>query len=480
MSRTLPPHPNLDHLKKQAKRLLRGYADGDAAALSAVALHTADTRPPRLADAQHALACEYGFANWTALKQHVESLDVSDGPRALEAAVRLNDALRVRDVLARFPSLVQHLDDALPNGDFGATPLIAAASRRNREMIDVLLDAGANINQRTHWWAGGFGVFGNEPDLNEHLVSRGAIADAHDASRLGWVDRLKELVAADPSVVNARFGDGQTPLHVASSIEIAALLLDNGADIDALDIDHESTPAQYLVRDRQDVVRFLIARGCKTDLLMASAIGDVDLARQHLVVDPASVWTTVLARYFPMKDSRAGGTIYIWTLGKSKSAHAIAREFGHEDISALLMEHTPDILQLALACDAGDEAESTLLLARNPGIAADLSDDLLERLPAAAEQNNAHAVRLMLAAGWPANANNDAAATALHWAAFHGNLEMVRDLLRCGAAVNARDKTFDGTPKGWAEYGTENGWQRENGDYPAVIEAISSAGGVGH
>ena len=56
----------------------------------------------------------------------------------------------------------------------------------------------------------------------------------------------------------------------------------SGADIDARDVDHESTPAQYMVRDRQSVLRYLIERGCWTDLLMASAIGDSELARRHL------------------------------------------------------------------------------------------------------------------------------------------------------------------------------------------------------
>jgi Glyoxalase superfamily protein len=60
MSRHLPEHPNLDHLKKQAKALL-----GDL-----------ERRNPgaKLADALHAVAREYGFATWPQLKSHVESL----------------------------------------------------------------------------------------------------------------------------------------------------------------------------------------------------------------------------------------------------------------------------------------------------------------------------------------------------------------------------------------------------------------------
>ena len=60
MSRNLPPHPNLEHLRNQAKDLL----------------HTLEQENPtlRLADAQHAIAREYGFASWPKLKAFVEAL----------------------------------------------------------------------------------------------------------------------------------------------------------------------------------------------------------------------------------------------------------------------------------------------------------------------------------------------------------------------------------------------------------------------
>jgi len=66
MSRDLPAHPNLDHLKKQAKELLQTMKQQDPDAL--------------LADAQHALAREYGFASWPRLKAHVESETAAPNP----------------------------------------------------------------------------------------------------------------------------------------------------------------------------------------------------------------------------------------------------------------------------------------------------------------------------------------------------------------------------------------------------------------
>ena len=77
---------------------------------------------------------------------------------SLLAAITSNDAGAVAGVLDRHPDLKARLDDALPGGAFGETALIAAARHANREMVDVLLRAGAGINQKSHWWAGGFHV----------------------------------------------------------------------------------------------------------------------------------------------------------------------------------------------------------------------------------------------------------------------------------------------------------------------------------
>jgi hypothetical protein len=43
--------------------------------------------------------------------------------------------------------------------------------------------------------------------------------------RIGQVERVRECLAADPQLVHARGGDGQSPLHFASTVEIAGLLL---------------------------------------------------------------------------------------------------------------------------------------------------------------------------------------------------------------------------------------------------------------
>ena len=60
MSRHLPVRPNLEYLRKQAKELLQEQRQQNPSA--------------KLADAQHAVAVEYGFPNWSTLKADVGGL----------------------------------------------------------------------------------------------------------------------------------------------------------------------------------------------------------------------------------------------------------------------------------------------------------------------------------------------------------------------------------------------------------------------
>jgi ankyrin repeat protein len=343
-------------------------------------------------------------------------------------------------------------------------------------MIDVLLQSGADINARSHWWAGSFGVLDSDSELTPFLIERGAVVDMHAAARLGRMDRLAELVSANPHLVHARGGDGQTPLHFAASTAVADYLLQHGANIDALDVDHESTPAQYMVRDRPDVARHLVARGCRTDIFLAAALGDRGLVERHLEADPGCLRLDISERCFPKRDPRAGGTIYNWTLGAHKTPHAVAREFGHDDLFQLLIARSPEELQRAVACEVGDEALLQKLLASRPQRPLNLSDDEQRKLAHAAQHNHTTAVRLLLVAGWPVNVRGQHGATPLHWAAFHGNAEMAKILLNYHPDLEALDAEYHGTPLGWAIYGSEESWHRRTGDYAATVEALLAAG----
>lgn len=403
----------------------------------------------------------------------------------LAKAFKAGDSKRVASLFEQHPQMKTRINEPVSGTAFGEFPLLIAVGRQDREMIDVLLHAGADINARTNWWAGGFGVLDEaSTPIAQFLIERGATVDAHAAARLGMIDKIRELVTERPDVVHARGGDGQTPLHFASTIEVAEYLLAHGADIDARDTDHESTPAQYMLQkpdacrgtpDRSDVARYLVGRGCATDILMATALGEVELVRKHLVADPASVHTSVSERYFPKRDAHSGGTIYIWVFGWHRTAQQIAHELGHRDVFDLLMERSPDELKLAVACEILDEDLVNALLEKRPNLARSLSDDDSARLAYAAQNNRVETVKLMLTAGWPVNARGQHRGTALNWAAWHGNAEMVRGILRHHPAIDDEANEFKLAPLGWARHGAENGWYRGTGDFAGTIELLTQA-----
>jgi len=88
----LPDRSNLDHLKKQAKDLIRLYRTRDPEAMARFhrALPAATGRSDdeiasltlRLHDAQSCLAREHGFVSWTDLRKYVEMQSASRDDRA--------------------------------------------------------------------------------------------------------------------------------------------------------------------------------------------------------------------------------------------------------------------------------------------------------------------------------------------------------------------------------------------------------------
>ena len=401
--------------------------------------------------------------------------EVVDPFDQFKQAFNANDPHRVADLLDRHSQLRARIND--PCFAFDAPAILCTREPGKREMIDVLLRNGADINARSEWWAGGFGILDwVDNDLGDYLISRGARVDVHAAAHLAKLDRLRELITSDPSLVHARGGDGKTPLHCAGTIEVAKFLLEHGADIDALDVDHESTPAQYMLDNRLSIAKYLIDRGCRTDLLMASAVGDLKLAKKHLDSDPACINISVSPKHFPMRNPRAGGSIYIWTLGSTKTPHQIAHQRGHKEIVDLLMERSPAEIKLVQACLMQNEELARTVFESDPELIKRLSDDSQGKLADAAQAGDMGSVRLMLSFGWPVDGHGPHGGTALHWAAWHGLAEMVDLILAHRPPLEDTNNEFHAAPLGWAIHGSEHGWRRKAGNYPATVERLCNAG----
>jgi ankyrin repeat protein len=485
MSRELPAKPNLEHLKKQAKQLLHDFQQSKPDAVERFRTFGLGSTPAnsKLADAQHVVARDYGFASWPKLKEHVDSLTLTPAEQLL-AAVCASNAQRVELLLREHPELKAVINQPLTT--YGNLPLmLASVQRSDRKTMEVLLSAGADIQARGKSWAGGMGVLDEcGREMAAFLIDRGAAVDVHSAARLGMFERMQELVDSEPGLVHTRGEGGQTPLHFASSIEIAGFLLDRGADIDARDLRHESTPAQHMIRviqarhyarDRQDIARYMVSRGCQTDILLATALGDLDLVRRHVETDPECLRVQVSEKYFPKRDSRSIGTYYIPVFGRDRTPHQVARDFGREEVFEFLMERSPQDVKLSQACQLGDESLFRAMLAARPNMAQTLSDAERRQVAEAAQNNNTNAVRLMLAAGWPVDARGEYDMTPLQWASWHGNAGMVREILEYHPQLELScDHKI--TALGSALHGSMNGWHRDTGDYVATVAALLTAG----
>jgi len=295
VSRFLPERPDLDKLRREAKALHKAAQTGDEDALARVRVVGDE---PTLAIVQAALAREYGFASWPRLKAEVDrkrlifSGDtaglaqlVTKEPELAREQVSScyqpdpdgNDTVLNYVAIARFHGATDHdhageiaqvlLDaGAHPDDAPGAedTPLIAAASYGETDMVRVLIKAGANLEAIGHGMPEGDGTalahaveYGHS-DIVDVLVAAGAVVhDLVEAAGTGDLrgflagasdaDRARALRAAavcerstvideliDSAVeVDVDLGDGKTPLHEAAYHGRPAgvsHLLERGAD----------------------------------------------------------------------------------------------------------------------------------------------------------------------------------------------------------------------------------------------------------
>jgi hypothetical protein len=293
----LPNRVNFDHLKKQAKDLIRLYRDGDRTAITRYlrALPAAANRTPeeiaalglRLHDAQSCVAREYGFASWTDLKSYVEAQSAARGDRSaivhrwlgfvypgdvtgqlnrarLDVAARMlvetpdlaadnpyvacavGDEAALRAATALDPAWINR-----PGGPLELPPLFAvthsslvgipAFRERLQGCARFLLAAGADPNQRigNRWPPASL----LHPD-DDHPLS--ALYGAAGSNRDPVLTQLLLETGADPN-------DGESLYHSLENPACTRLLLEHGARIEgsnalyrALDLEN-SAPLELLL-----------------------------------------------------------------------------------------------------------------------------------------------------------------------------------------------------------------------------------------
>jgi len=384
-------------------------------------------------------------------------------------AVHAGDVERARTLLAA-SHVRSRVND--PVFAFGQRPAHIAAT--NAAMLTALIDAGADVNLKSAWENGPYTVLDNADEATARfLLSRGAALTPHVAARLGWFEELQAMVTADGSLVHARGGDGQQPLHQARTIAIAAFLLDHGAEIDARCIDHQSTPAQYALVERQHVCRRLLERGAAADIFMAACLGEIGIATRLLDADPDCVGARINEPgYAPVPPLH----IYCWVLGFGLSPYEVALRFRHPEVCDLLAARSPLRIRFLNALIAGDEPAANAALAQDASLLQSLTRADHGKLAIAIFHGRFGAAELMLRAGLDPAAPGVDGGSALHAACWVGNVEMVERLLaRGGVAIDARDSTHQSTPLGWTAFGSVHR-RAAGGDYPGVAARLVEAG----
>lgn len=299
------------------------------------------------------------------------------------------------------------------------TPLNVAASGGDLDLARLLLDLGADPNQLTGWWAGGFAPLHSVPpgraDLIDLLVSRGAVLDIHASARLGLVERITDLLDHDPFLVNKPGGDGGRPLHFAADAPTAELLMDRGATIELRDVDHGSTAAQWAVQERPEVTRAILGRGGEADLFMLAALGDPRLLEAWLDANPGDAGRILTREDFPSPGSEAGH-IYAYTLtGYGSAVLHVAAKTGAVEAIEILVERGADVM-----VTGGYDDQTPVHTAASNGRGA--------------------AVRKLaeLGADVDALSGPEHSTPPLVWAIVFGSVEGVEALVEVGATVDER------------------------------------------
>lgn len=248
----LPSHPDLNHLKYQAKDMLKGHAARDLAVAQRIReFHprlagATDAEifdaPLTLSQAHLTIARERGFPSWARLKAHVEK------------------PLRVND-----PTLPQH--ERIHDADFrSAVDLIDQGDATG--LRDHLRQNPALAHRRVTFEGGNY--FRN-PSLLE-FVAENPIRHGRLPANIAEVARVILEAGAEPAARNETLGlvaTGRIPRECGVQRALIDLLCDHGAEPDG-------ALRAAVGHGEFEAAEALIERGGKVDLPVAAALGRME------------------------------------------------------------------------------------------------------------------------------------------------------------------------------------------------------------
>jgi len=321
--------------------------------------------------------------------------------------------------------LLAHDADANARDEQGRTPLHHASERGHLESARVLFAHGADARAIDGRGRPPLYLAAQEvrlrkmrpsPDVVALLLDHGAPLDVFAAAVLGRTDLIDTLAAADPSLVHARDAGGYTPLHLAAwngKADTAALLLDAGADADALNERGETPLALAVIYENEhgmaEVIDLLLERGSHADIFTAVRLPLPDTVARLLRENPGLARTA----------NRYGRTPAQYAIDKGLRIPMGTRWGNLWDAVEMLIAHGADVdLTIWVAAALGRREQVAALLHADPRLA---------------------------------NASGASALTPLHWAAYRGHPDTVDLLLAYGADDGATDPYLGKTPLQWAQ-----------------------------
>jgi ankyrin repeat protein len=490
---TLPAHPNLDHLRRQARDLLRAVRAGDVDAAHRLGSHPDQAT---LAVAQRAIAREYGFPSWPRLKAEVatRTADLAEKAEAFCRASVGDWTGRAARMLAATPEIASF--DV-------ATAVVVGDADRVRLELGRDPELATRRDPRSGWTA-------------LHLVSgsRWHVLDPSRADGLVAVARLLLDAGADLDATTSglpRRGGGRTALRCASASAstssgnelLIRVLLERGAVIE----DHDLYLVAFGNEDQRCLRLLLEFAGDVAEtarMALAAPVSQNDAAAVRLLLDAGAD-----PRRYHDDEQQPASAVYeavaancsaelvelLLAYGADPNAHGDdgrtpyqrATSQGRGELVELLhrygaSEDASDAERLQFAALRADRSEAERQLERSPGLRADLAAALGEAGARAAETGNSAALALMLDLGFPVNGDaGEDGATALHVSAYAGSPECVRLLLERGADIEARETNWNSTPLIWAIVGSgEKPRHNAAADWTAVVEALLDAGAATH
>jgi ankyrin repeat protein len=135
-------------------------------------------------------------------------------------------------------------------------------------------------------------LYAGDRDSVDRLLAADPKLDVFEATAFGRSDRLRQLLDEDPSRANAFGDDGFHPLGLAcffGHLDAARLLLDRGADVDALSTnEHVQTAAIHAAAaaagdeaTRYELVKLALEYGADPNLPQGGGFRAIDAARQN-------------------------------------------------------------------------------------------------------------------------------------------------------------------------------------------------------